>query len=268
MPRSVSTNRTLRCWTGISMFIIIIIIIIITSIYHYYHYPYLSIIIILYYYYLVLSYILLGWPLNQISSWCFELPRVHSLNFEFPQVHHGKWVWNRPVLLLLWNVRTQNGKLCWTFLKILFLWSQMDVMYFTRHVVAWHATCQSPIGLLGGNMLTRGILTRGIFWSDGPRLPSRNLPRRNDKLWKSRFVIFVFPRFHVWSPVFLFLESAFFFICLSRPQDCSDCDLELQTVSLAELSQHPGKFLREWAGLLSFWSDGPRDFKTKTQNKC
>ena len=51
----------------------------------------------------------------------------------------------------------------------------MDVMYFTRHVVAWHATCQSPIGsyrLLGGNMLTRGILTRGIFWSDGPRLPS------------------------------------------------------------------------------------------------
>jgi hypothetical protein len=39
-------------------------------------------------------------------------------------------------------------------------------MYFTRHVVAWHATCQSPIGsyrLLGGDMLTRGILTRGIF---------------------------------------------------------------------------------------------------------
>jgi hypothetical protein len=51
----------------------------------------------------------------------------------------------------------------------------MDVMYFTRHVVAWHAMCQSPIGsyrLLGGNMLTRGILTRGIFLSDGPRLPS------------------------------------------------------------------------------------------------
>jgi hypothetical protein len=51
----------------------------------------------------------------------------------------------------------------------------MDVMYFTRHVVAWHATCQSPIGsyhLLGGNMLTRGILTRGTFGSDGPRLPS------------------------------------------------------------------------------------------------
>ena len=61
------------------------------------------------------------------------------------------------------------------FLRILFLWSRMDVMYFTRHVVAWHATCQSPIGsyrLLGGNMLTSGILTRGIFWSDGPRLPS------------------------------------------------------------------------------------------------
>jgi hypothetical protein len=53
-----------------------------------------------------------------------------------------------------------------TFLRILFLWSRMDVMYFTRRVVAWHATCQSPIGsyrLLGGNMLTRGILTRGIF---------------------------------------------------------------------------------------------------------
>jgi hypothetical protein len=51
----------------------------------------------------------------------------------------------------------------------------MDVMYFTRHVVAWYAACQSPIGsyrLLGGNMLTRGILTRGMFWSDGPRLPS------------------------------------------------------------------------------------------------
>jgi hypothetical protein len=31
------------------------------------------------------------------------------------------------------------------------------------------------------------------------------------------------------NPGFLFLESAFFFICLSRPQDCSDCDLELQT---------------------------------------
>jgi hypothetical protein len=64
-----------------------------------------------------------------------------------------------------------------------------------------------------------------------------------------RFVIFVFPRFHVWNPGFLFLESAFFFICLSRPQDCSDCDLELQTVSLAELPRHPGKFLQEWAGL-------------------
>jgi hypothetical protein len=61
-----------------------------------------------------------------------------------------------------------------------------------------------------------------------------------------RFVIFVFPRFHVWNPGFLFLESAFFFIRLSRPQDC---DLELQTVSLAELPQHPGKFLRKWAGL-------------------
>jgi hypothetical protein len=60
-----------------------------------------------------------------------------------------------------------------TFLQILFLWSRMDIMYFTRHVVAGHATCQSPIcsyRLLGGNMLTRGILTRGIFLSDGPRL--------------------------------------------------------------------------------------------------
>ena len=48
----------------------------------------------------------------------------------------------------------------------------MDVMYLTRHVVAGHATCQSPIGsyrLLGGNMLTRGKLTRDIFRSDGPR---------------------------------------------------------------------------------------------------
>jgi hypothetical protein len=61
------------------------------------------------------------------------------------------------------------------------------------------------------------------------------------------------------GPSFLFLESAFFFIGLSKPQDCSDCDLELQTVSLTQLPQHPGKFkLREWAGLLSFWSDGPR----------
>jgi hypothetical protein len=68
------------------------------------------------------------------------------------------------------------------------------------------------------------------------------------------------PRLFVWNPGFLFLKSAFFIICLSRPQDCSDCDLELQTVSLAELPQHLGKFLREWAGLLSFWSDGPRDF--------
>jgi hypothetical protein len=106
----------------------------------------------------------------------------------------------------------------------------MDILYFTRHVVLWHATWQSPIGSypilggnlltrcmhiligratftdlwsdgppecniwkksyeLGGNMLTRGMLTRGrFFWSDGPRLPSRNLPRRNDKLWKSTFL--------------------------------------------------------------------------------
>jgi hypothetical protein len=41
--------------------------------------------------------------------------------------------------------------------------------------------------ILGGNILTRGILTRGSYWSDGPRLPSRNLPCRNDKLWKSTF---------------------------------------------------------------------------------
>jgi hypothetical protein len=51
--------------------------------------------------------------------------------------------------------------------KILVLWSQMDVMYFTRHVVSWHAsTCQSLIGsyrLLDGNTLTRGTLTRGSY---------------------------------------------------------------------------------------------------------
>jgi hypothetical protein len=59
------------------------------------------------------------------------------------------------------------------------------------------------------------------------------------------------PRFHapVWNPGFLCLESAFFFFCLSRPRDCSDCDLERLTVSLAELPQHPGKFLQEWARL-------------------
>ena len=163
-------------------------------------------------------------------------------------------------------------------------------------------------------MLTRDILTRGIFWSDGPRLPSFDRTAHQyakfekkvtnwggicwhvacwhvadfdrtvhvyragtchvemincEKVRLPRQICnFVFPQFHVWNPGFLFLESAFFFICLSRPQDCSDCDLELQTVSLAELPQHPGKFLREWAGLLSFWSDGPRDFQTKTQNKC
>jgi hypothetical protein len=180
-----------------------------------------------------------------------------------------------------------------------YMWSRMDVMNFTRHVVAWHARCQSPIGsyrLLGGNMLTRGIFTSGIFWSDGPRLPSFDrtahqyaklkkkvtnwagicwhvacwhvvdfdrtvhvyragtchvemINRVKKYVCRVRFVIFVFPRFHVWNPGFLFLKSAFFFSCLSRPQDCSDCDLELQTVSLAELPQHLGKFLREWAGL-------------------
>ena len=31
---------------------------------------------------------------------CFELPRVRSFNFEFPQVQHEKSAWNRPVLLL------------------------------------------------------------------------------------------------------------------------------------------------------------------------
>jgi hypothetical protein len=90
---------------------------------------------------------------------CFELPRVRSFNFGFRQVQHGTSVWNRPV-------RSQNVKFCSNFLQILFLWSRMDAMYFTR---------QSPIGsyrLLGGNMLIRGILTRGIFWSDGLRLPS------------------------------------------------------------------------------------------------
>ena len=72
------------------------------------------------------------------------------------------------------EIRSQNVKFCSSFLKILVLWSQMDVMYFTRHVVAWHATCQSPIGsyrLLGGNILTRGTLTRGSYWSDDPCLP-------------------------------------------------------------------------------------------------
>ena len=44
--------------------------------------------------------------------------------------------------------------------------------------VAWHATCQLPIGsyrLLGGNMLTRGILTRGtryvVDWHATCQLP-------------------------------------------------------------------------------------------------
>jgi hypothetical protein len=39
-----------------------------------------------------------------------------------------------------------------------------SIMYCTRHVVAWRATCQSPIGsyrLLSGNVLTRGTLARG-----------------------------------------------------------------------------------------------------------
>ena len=144
--------------------------------------------------------------------------------------------------------RSEIGQFCfrfqmfdrktWNFVQLfwrfwLYMWSQMDVIYFTRHVVAWHATCQSPIGSyrllggnmlprcididtwhiligrstltelwsdgppiceiwkknyeLGGNLLTRGMLTRGRFWSDGPRLTSRNLPRRNDKLWKNTF---------------------------------------------------------------------------------
>ena len=52
------------------------------------------------------------------------------------------------------------------------------------------------------------------------------------------------------------MESSFsvsrkcFFLHLPlQAQDSSDCDLELQTVSLAELPRHPGKFLQEWAGL-------------------
>jgi hypothetical protein len=56
-------------------------------------------------------------------------------------------------------------KISLNFFEDFVMWSQMDIMYFTRHVVAWHATCQSPVGLyrlLGGNMLTRGILTHGI----------------------------------------------------------------------------------------------------------
>jgi hypothetical protein len=147
-----------------------------------------------------------------------------------------------------------------------------DVMYFTRHVVAWHATCALPIGsyrLLGGNMLTRGISTRGIFWSDGPRLPSFDRTAHQYAKFEKKATNWAGICWHVacWhvadvdrtvhvyragtchveiincekvrlprqicnfcvfavvpSPVFLFLESAFFFICLSRPQDCSDCD--------------------------------------------
>ena len=200
------------------------------------------------------------------------------------------------------------------------MWSRMDVMYLTRHVVAGHATCQSPIGayrLLGGNVLTRGILTRGIFWSDGPWLPifdrtAHQCAKFAKKVTKGAGICWHVACWHVADfdrTVHVYragtchvemincekvrlprqicnfcvsavsrMESRFivfrkcFFVHLpfirSRPQDCSDCDLELQTVSLAELPQQPGKFLREWAGLLSFWSDGPRDFQTKTQNKC
>jgi Uri superfamily endonuclease len=103
-------------------------------------------------------------------------------------------------------------------------------------------TTRQEVGanILGGNILTRGILTRGSYWSDGPRLPSRNLPCRND------FCVSAVLRM---ESSFLCLESAFFFFCLSRPQDCSDCDWELQTVSLAELPDHPGKFLRKWGRL-------------------
>jgi hypothetical protein len=117
------------------------------------------------------------------------------------------------------------------------------VAYFDRTVHIYRALIGRPTNQyakfekksyeLGGNLLTRGMLTRGRFWTDGPRLPSRN-----DKLCvcRVRFVICVFPRFHVWNPVFFVSrKSKCFFICLSRPQDCSDCDLELQTVSLAEL---------------------------------
>ena len=73
-----------------------------------------------------------------------------------------------------WNIGLKSARFAFvvkcsiakreTFLQILFLWSQIDILYFTRHDVAWRATCQSLIGLyrlLGGNMLTRGTLTRG-----------------------------------------------------------------------------------------------------------
>ena len=89
--------------------------------------------------------------------------------------------------------------------------------YFDRTVDVHRALIGRPTNMrnlkksyeLGGNLLTCGMLTRGRFWSDGPRLPSRNLPRRQDKLWKStfaacRFVIFAFPRFHVGIQVFCF----------------------------------------------------------------
>jgi hypothetical protein len=210
----------------------------------------------------------------------------------------------------------------------------MDVMYLTRHVVG-HATCQSPIGsyrLLGGNMLTRGILTCGMFWSGGPRLPSFDRTAHQYAKFDKRITNWAGICWHVacWHvayfdrPVHVYragtchvemincekvrlprqicnfcvsavsrMESRFFVsrkcFCLHLPLSfmlprvpsvprlkrlepavtrrnlpllCSDCDLEFQ------MAQHPGKFLQEWAGLLSFWSDGPRDFKTKTQNKC
>jgi hypothetical protein len=64
----------------------------------------------------------------------------------------------------------RKTNLCWIFCGHEWMFCILHVMF-----VAGHATCQSPIGsyrLLGGNMLTCGILTRVIFWSDGPRLPS------------------------------------------------------------------------------------------------
>jgi hypothetical protein len=68
------------------------------------------------------------------------------------------------------------------FLQILVMWSRMDVMYFTRHV----STNSRPVRTFFSNFAYIYYILVAVRSKLGKRGPSdQNMPRRNDKLWKS-----------------------------------------------------------------------------------
>jgi hypothetical protein len=227
--------------------------------------------------------------------------------------------------------RSEIGK-TWNYVELFcrFCFCGHEWMLCILHVmfVARHATCQSPIGLyrlLGGNMLTRGILTRGIFWSDGPCLPSFDWTAHQYVKFEKKVTNWAGICWHVacWHvadfdrTVHVYragichvemincekvrlprqicnfcvsavsrMESSFF---VSRK--CFFLHLPFQAAGLLGLRFRapngitgrappaPGEvptgvgrtfelLIGRSKGLLSFWSDGPRDFQTKTKNKC